>query len=254
MQIHSFLKKRHSVVVHNTDISDRDAVLDQLRNFFGFENVVPISTYNRLALKSLVKDLSKFYGIPYEEANTACKTVEIEVRKAVTKHGDDKNLFVLEFDGAVEHSPSFRAFMEKYPQVAESIKILFKQNRSLGRHAGGVLIVDDLPGKMPLITNKSDSDIREPQSPFVEGVNFKSLEKVGEYIKYDLLGLETLRLIERTVELILSKQKLVEFEIEGKKYRATKQQQIKLENGSWKKIGELDLKNDDIASPVEIED
>lgn len=253
MQVHSFLEKKYSVVVHNTDISDRDAVLEQLRNFFGFENVVPISTYNRLALKSLVKDLSKFYGIPYEEANNALKTVEAEVRKAVTKHGDDKNLFVLEFDPAMEHSPSFRQFMEKYPQVAESIKILFKQNRSLGRHAGGVLIVDDLPGKMPLITNKGDSDVREPQSPFVEGVNFKSLEKVGEYIKYDLLGLETLRLIERTIELILNKQGMVEIEIEGQKYRATKSQQIKLVDGSWLNVADINNETD-VAIPVEIKD
>jgi hypothetical protein len=54
---------------------------------------------------------------------------------------------------------------------------------------------------MPLITSGG-----EPQSPWVEGVNFKHLEKVGEYIKYDLLGLETMRLIERTIELILLKQ------------------------------------------------
>jgi intein/homing endonuclease len=90
--------------------------------------------------------------------------------------------------------------MEKYPQVQESIKVLFKQNRSLGRHAGGVLVCDDLPNKMPLITSGG-----EPQSPWVEGVNFKHLEYIGNFIKYDLLGLETLRLIERTIELILRK-------------------------------------------------
>ena len=90
--------------------------------------------------------------------------------------------------------------MEKYPLVQESIKVLFKQNRSLGRHAGGVLVCDDLPNKMPLIASKG-----EPQSPWVEGVNFKHLEYIGNFIKYDLLGLETLRLIERTIELVLEK-------------------------------------------------
>jgi DNA polymerase III alpha subunit len=236
---HSCLAKGHSVVVHNTDLADRDKVLTELRGFFGWENVVPISNYNTFKLKTLVKDIGKFYGVPFNETNDATRSVEDEVRKAVTKHGDDKNLFVLTFDEAMgfhcalaadkEHmikfpdtkpvcsgctdrctkvvSKSFRDFIEKYPVVAEAIKILFKQNRSLGRHAGGVLIADDLPNKMPLVTSKGKGDVREPQSPWVEGVNFKHLEKIGEFIKYDLLGLETLRLIERTIELILQKER-----------------------------------------------
>lgn len=222
----------------DTDLANRDKVLEQLRAFFGWDNVVPISNYNTFKLKTLVKDIGKFYGVPFNETNDATRSVEDEVRKAVTKHGDDKNLFVLTFDEAMgfhcalaqdkEHmikfpdtkpvcsgctpkctkvvSKSFRDFIEKYPVVAEAIKILFKQNRSLGRHAGGVLIADDLPNKMPLVTSKGKGDVREPQSPWVEGVNFKHLEKIGEFIKYDLLGLETLRLIERTIELVLIKE------------------------------------------------
>jgi hypothetical protein len=103
-------------------------------------------------------------------------------------------------------SPSFKSFIDKNPVVAESIEILFKQNRALSRHAGGVLIADDLPNKMPLVTSKGKNGDREPQTPWVEGVNFKHLEKIGEFIKYDLLGLETMRLIERTIELVLMKQ------------------------------------------------
>lgn len=199
---HSFLASTDTVVVHNTDLSDRDKVLDQLRNFFGFENVVPISNYNTMKVKSLVKDVSKFYGIPFEEVNVATKTVEQDVRRATTKHGDDKNLFVLTYDDALKYSSSFKAFIDKYPSVGESMNVLFKQNRSLGRHAGGVLIADDLPLKMPLITSGG-----EPQTPWVEGVGYKHLEYIGNFIKYDLLGLETLRLIERSIEMILQKER-----------------------------------------------
>jgi DNA-directed DNA polymerase III PolC len=184
----------------DTDLSDRDKVLDQLRDFFGYENVVPISNYNTFKLKTLIKDIGKFHGIPFEECNAATRTVDSDVRRATQKHGDDKNLFVLTYEDALIHSPPFKLFIDTHPVVADSIKVLFKQNRSLGRHAGGVLVCDDLPSKMPLITSKG-----EPQSPWVEGVNFKHLEYIGNFIKYDLLGLETLRLIERTIELILQK-------------------------------------------------
>jgi len=170
-----------------------------LRNEFGYNNVVPISNYNLFKVKSLVKDVSKFYGIPFEEVNEATKTVEQDVRKATQKHGDDKNLFVLTFDDAMKYSPSFKQFIDKHPQIAESINILFKEQRSLGRHAGGVVILDDAPSMMPLITNSG-----EPQTPWVEGVGQKTLEPLG-FIKYDLLGLETMRLISRAIELILER-------------------------------------------------
>ena len=252
----------------DTDLSDRDKVLDQLRNYFGFENVVPISNYNTFALRVLIKDLSKFYGVPFEEANAATRTVEHEIRKATTKHGDDKNLFVLTYEDAMGFcckvnkqtvcdgcsinctqpaSPSFKSFVEKYPEIAGSISILFKQNRSLGRHAGGVLICDDLPSKMPLIVSKG-----EPQSPWVEGVNYKHLEYVGNFIKYDLLGLETLRLIERTIELKIQKERRkrgwYEFELEdGTKKCLFGDEEIKTSNRGVVKAKEI-RPADDIES------
>lgn len=184
----------------DVDVGDRDAVLEVLREEFGFNNVVPISNINTFKVKTLLKDLSKFHSVPFDEANAATKTVEQEVRKATQKHGDDKNLFILKFEDAMKYSESFRSFMEKYPQVGEHAESLFKEQRSLGRHAGGVVILDDAPSEMPLILNKG-----EPQTPWVEGVVGKQLEPLG-FIKYDLLGLETMRLISRTIELILIKQ------------------------------------------------
>lgn len=230
----------------DTDVADRDKILKVMRDEFGEDNVVPISNYNLMKLKSLTKDLSKFYGVPFEEANRATSTVEHEVRRATTKHGDDKNLFVLKFDDAMQHSKSFREFIEKYPEIGSSMKILFKQNRSLGRHAGGVLLTDDLPKKMPLIMNGG-----EFQSPWVEGVSHKHLEKIGNFIKWDILGLETLRLIERTIQLIIQKDGLIELEIEGTKHRLLKTQTITLNDGTKKAISELTT-DDDIKYPIEV--
>jgi DNA polymerase III subunit alpha len=183
----------------DTDIADRDRLIEILSERFDENCVIPISNYNTFKLKALIKDVSRFYGIPFEEQNKATRTVEQDVRKATMKHGEDKNLFVLTYDDAMEHSPSFREYIEKYPEVGEPIKVLFKQNKSLGRHAGGVIICDKVAERMPLILAKG-----KPQTPWVEGVNFKHLEEFG-WIKFDLLGLETLRVIERTIDLILQR-------------------------------------------------
>lgn len=228
----------------DSDLSDRDKVLDELRKFFGFTNVVPISNYNTFKVKSLLKDVSKFYGIPFDEVNVATRSVERNVRKATMKEGDDKNLFVLTYEEALLYDAPFKEFIDKYPVVGESMQVLFKQNRSLGRHAGGVLICDDLPMKMPLIASKG-----EPQSPFVEGVNFKHLEKIGNYIKYDLLGLETLRLIERAIELIIIKERETRgwFELEledGSKRCFFGDEEIETSNRGKIKVSEIQASDD----------
>ena len=188
----------------DTDVSDRDLLIELLREEFGKLNVIPISNYNTFKLKSLVKDVSRFYGINFSEVNKALKTVESDVKRAVMKRGQDKNLFVLKYEDAIKHSKTFRSFIEKYPDVGVPIEVLFQQNRALGRHAGGVIIAEDVPEQMPVIMARG-----EPQTPWVEGMQYKHLEKFG-WIKFDLLGLETLRLVERTIELILKRHNGIE--------------------------------------------
>ena len=183
----------------DTDVENRDLLLEILRNNFGGENIIPISNYNTFKLKSLIRDVSRFYSVPLEEVNSALRTVEKEVINATKKQGDDKSLFVLTYEDSCAHSPSFREFIEKYPHIGESVKVLFKQNKSLGRHAGGVIVSERIGERMPLITARG-----EMQTPWVEGMNFKHLEMLG-WVKFDLLGLATLRIIRRTVELILQR-------------------------------------------------
>jgi DNA polymerase-3 subunit alpha len=188
----------------DTDVGDRDLLINLLRDSFGSDNVIPISNYNTFKLKSLIKDISRFYGIPFEEVNAALSTVEDDVKKATFKPGTDKNMFVLEYEDAMKYSKSLNIFIENHPEVADPIKILFKQNRSLGRHAGGVIVSENIKERLPLILAKG-----EPQTPWVEGMHYKHLEEFG-WVKFDLLGLETLRIIERCISLILQRKEGIE--------------------------------------------
>jgi len=183
----------------DSDISDRDLLIELLRKNLGERNVIPISNYNTFRLKSLIKDIARFYSIPFDEVNAALAPVEDDVKKEVFKPGTDKNLFVLTYEDAIKYSKSLQDFIAAHPEVAEPIEILFKQNRSLGRHAGGVIVSQDIAERMPLILARG-----EAQTPWVEGMNYKHLEEFG-WIKFDLLGLETLRIIERCIGLILER-------------------------------------------------
>ena len=183
----------------DSDVADRDKLIDLLKDEFGEENIVPISNYNTFKLKSLVKDISRFYGIPFDEVNKALAPVESDVKRAVFKKGTDKNLFTLVYEDAMEHSKSFRDFITQHPEIAEPIAVLFKQNKALGRHAGGVIVSENIQERMPVILARG-----EVQTPWVEGMHYKHLEELG-WIKFDLLGLETLRMIERCIALILKR-------------------------------------------------
>ena len=124
----------------DNDVEDRGKLIDMMKSMFGSENIVPISNYNTFKLKSLIRDISRFYGLPLDEVNESLKTVDKDVVQATKNVGDDKNLFVLTFDDSYKYSKPFREFIDHYPHIGESVKVLFRQNKSLGRHAGGVIV------------------------------------------------------------------------------------------------------------------
>jgi DNA polymerase-3 subunit alpha len=186
----------------DTDVGDRDQLMHLMRDKFGDENVIPISNYNTFKLKSLVKDISKFYGIEYKEVNKALATLDADVKQGLRHDGIELNgPLVPTLEWAMKYSVKFEQFISEHPEIAEPIDVLFKQNKSLGRHAGGVIISENIAERMPLIQARG-----EMQTPWVEGASFKHLEHFG-WIKFDLLGLETLRIIERTIDLILRREK-----------------------------------------------
>lgn len=181
------------------DYADRDGLVNALKAEFGDSNVLPISNYNTFQLKSLIKDVSRFYGIDFQEVNKVTVGLDREVRNKVLGKGDDKNLFQLKYDDCIKYSKKFKAFIEKYPHVGVHIKNLFKENKAIGRHAGGVIVSEDIESQMPVIKVRG-----EQQTPWVEGMHYKHLEEFG-WIKFDLLGLSTLRIITRAIELILTR-------------------------------------------------
>ena len=184
----------------DSDISDRDALIKLMRTRFGRENIVPISNYNTFKLKSLIKDVSRFYGIEFEEVNRALASLERDVAAGAKLDDDADEGFDITLEDALKYSESTRKFLESHEEIMDPLQVLFKQNKALGRHAGGVIVSERIGERMPLIMAKG-----EPQTPWVEGMNYKHLEEFG-WVKFDLLGLGTLRMIERTIELILEKQ------------------------------------------------
>ena len=184
----------------DTDVGDRDELIKAAQEIFGEEAVVPVSNFNTLKLKSLVKDISKFYQISFEEVNAVTGPLEEEVAALSHDPNMEKSMFVLKHEDCMKYSKRYLDFMTKYPQVEDKVRTLFMMNRSVGRHAGGVLICPDLEKHMPLITVRG-----ELQTPWTEGVNIRNLEENG-FLKFDFLGLAQMKMVEDCIRRILRKE------------------------------------------------
>ena len=182
------------------DVSDPMALKEILISEWGEDNVVPISNWNTLQLRSVIKDIAKFYNIPYQEVNIVTKKMLAEATgPAKRDHGIKAGVYEPTFEELVKYSKSFQEFLRKYPQVETHAKTLKGQVKSCSRHGGGIVVGEDLNKHMPLIYS---GGVR--QTPWSEGQNVRHLEPMG-FIKFDILGLGTLRMIEDAIKSILKK-------------------------------------------------
>ena len=187
------------------DVSDPMELKELLIEEWGRSTVVPISNFNTLQLRSLIKDISKFYGVPFTEVNPITSRMMKEATPiAKKKRGIKSGVYVPTFEEVMEYSDSLKNFLAKYPRIANHINVLYGQTRSVSRHAGGVVIGEDLDKYMPLINSGGIT-----QTPWSEGQNVRHLEPMG-FIKFDILGLSTLKMIECAIGHVLKRHHGVE--------------------------------------------
>jgi DNA polymerase III subunit alpha len=187
------------------DVSSPMSLKEELINEWGDDTVVPITNWNTLQLRSLIKDISKFYEVPFTEVNNVTGKMLFEATPlAKKKHGITAGVYVPTFEEVMEFSDTLKKFLVKYPRIKTHVEALYGQVRSASRHAGGVVIGENLDEWMPMINS---GGVR--QTPWSEGQNVRHLEPMG-FIKFDILGLASLRMIEGAVRHILQRHEGIE--------------------------------------------
>ena len=180
------------------DVSDSMTLKEKLVEMWGEDCVAPISNWNTLQLRSLIKDISKFYGVPFVEVNNVTNKMMFEATPLAKKdHGITAGVYNPTFEEVMKYSDSLKTFLTKYPHIKTHIESLHGQVRSASRHAGGVVVGENLDEWMPLINSGGVT-----QTPWSEGQNVRHLEPMG-FIKFDILGLASLRMIEGAIRNIL---------------------------------------------------
>jgi DNA polymerase-3 subunit alpha len=166
----------------------RDRVIRYVRDEYGHDRVAAIITFGKLQARAVLRDVGRVLGMAYGQVDRICKLVPNNPAKPVTlaQALQSEQLLKEQYDADEE--------IKRLIDLALQLEGL---NRNASTHAAGVVIGDrPLDQLVPLFR---DSDNREalPATQF----NMKWVEPAG-LVKFDFLGLKTLTVIEKAVDLI----------------------------------------------------
>ena len=167
---------------------DRQAVIDYIRKKYGRETVAQIITYGTLRSRLVLRDVGRVLGIPYGTIDQLAKkiprVVDITLEEAARQEP--------EIERTVSADPALKELWE----VALRLEGL---SRHAGTHASGIVIGDrPLVELVPIYVADG-----EPVTQF----DMSALMKLG-LLKIDILGLETLTVIDRAIKLVEKTRKL----------------------------------------------
>jgi DNA polymerase-3 subunit alpha len=174
----------------------RDEVIRYVQSVYGQDRVAQIITFGKLQARAVLRDVGRVLGMPYGQVDRICKLVPNNPAAPVT------------LPEAIKREPLLREMIaadEAVARLVETAQSLEGLYRHASTHAAGVVIGDrPLEELVPLY--------RDPRSTMpVTQFNMKDVEKAG-LVKFDFLGLKTLTVLVRAVELL--KRKGVEIDID----------------------------------------
>jgi DNA-directed DNA polymerase III PolC len=177
------------------DFSDQTSVFEHLAEKYG-DAFCNIAIDTQLKLKSSIKDAERcVLGTVKEETERLCKTLP----QSPQGSNEHDYVFGSEDDhghhtpGVFDEHPGLRAYANNNPEIWGMVKEMLGINRQRSSHPCGVVIADQpVQNYMPISYVKTTR---------VTGFSPKMVEEAG-LIKYDILGVNTLRDIQGSLQLI----------------------------------------------------
>ncbi|MEI6556900.1 MAG: DNA polymerase III subunit alpha [Rhodospirillaceae bacterium] len=163
----------------------RDEVIHYVQRRYGKDRVAQIITFGKLQARAVLRDVGRVLQLPLGQVDRICKLVPNNPANPVT------------LQQAIDGEPQLQAHRDGDANVGRMMAIAIKLEglyRHASTHAAGVVIADrPLDRLVPLY--------RDPRSDMpVTQFNMKYVEQAG-LVKFDFLGLKTLTVIEKAVEL-----------------------------------------------------
>jgi DNA polymerase-3 subunit alpha len=166
-------------------VKGRDQVIRYVRQKYGgetwWDRIAQIATFDRMAARSVVRDVGRVLGVPYGVTDRVAKTIP----------------FGWGLRTATERVTELRTLCEQDDEIRRVIDIglrLEGLTRNASTHAAGVVIAPDaLSRHVPLL--------RLGEGEYVTQFDMGDVEAVG-LLKIDFLGLRNLTLIDETREAL----------------------------------------------------
>jgi DNA polymerase-3 subunit alpha len=167
----------------------RDEVIRYVQDRYGRDRVAQIITFGKLQARNTVRDVGRVLQLPYGQVDRIAKMIPNNPANPIT------------LEEALEQDADLRAEIAKEETTEKLIAIALKLEglyRHASTHAAGLVISDRaLHELVPLY--------RDPRSDMpVTQFNMKYVEQAG-LVKFDFLGLKTMTVIQKTVEMIRDK-------------------------------------------------
>ncbi|HEY5710284.1 MAG TPA: DNA polymerase III subunit alpha [Allosphingosinicella sp.] len=164
----------------------RGEVIRYVQERYGSDKVAQIITFGKLKARAVLKDTGRVLQMPYGQVD--------RLAKAIPNHPTDPWTLKRALDGVTELSAEYRGDA----QVRRLFDLAMKLEglpRHASTHAAGVVIGDrPLAELVPLY--------RDPRSDMpVTQFDMKFVEQAG-LVKFDFLGLKTLSVLKKAVELL----------------------------------------------------
>ena len=165
---------------------NREKTILYVQQKYGHDRVAQIITHGKLQARAVLRDVGRVLQMSYGQVDKLCKLVPNNPAKPCT------------LPEAIESEPKLQEARDNDPLVARLIEISIKLEglyRHASTHAAGMVIGDrPLDELVPLY--------RDPKSSFpVTQYNWKLVEQAG-LVKFDFLGLKTLTVLEKAVQLV----------------------------------------------------
>ena len=154
----------------DTDVGNRDAIIDYLVDKYGEDRVCQIINYSYITPTVAIADVGKILGFPYNQ-----------MQKLSQKFTFDK------WDDCMKANPNLLADNPQYAELFDIAKHLSGRVKTVSIHAGGVGIVDTtINDYMPMKIGTKGEHVIQVDKHYVEDIGI---------VKFDLLGVATLNLV-----------------------------------------------------------
>jgi DNA polymerase-3 subunit alpha len=182
----------------------RGVVMEYVKEKYGDDAVAQIVTFSKLTMKACVQDVGRVLDIPLDEVR--------KITSAIPDKGTEINgVKIKKLKQAYDNVPDLQYLktlskeQSIFQELIDISLILENTNRGRGTHAAGVIIApgpvsDFVPTCTPIGSQKDDESLGcDIVTQFQNSSG--EVEQCG-LLKMDFLGLRTLSIIERTLDMV----------------------------------------------------